>query len=212
MANNLQKNWTRIGRTINQSWQGVLAVIKRPEYIFLAIILGFLISTIIYLSINFGFYGSLLLAPMGLVAKMTVLGSMLGEMFTSYFTTTTGVVLLVLSILQGVAMSLVVYNLKQNRKVETKVMTGSGIAAVAMVIGLGCVPCGTSILVPIMTIIFASSAPALLSTANLIILLLAILLTIYSIYTVGRVSYTNYQLELSKSSQLKKEEQKNEAE
>ena len=149
---------------------------------------------------------------MGLVAKMTVLGSMLGEMFTSYFTTTTGVVLLVLSILQGVAMSLVVYNLKQNRKVETKVMAGSGIAAVAMVIGLGCVPCGTSILVPIMTIIFASSAPALLSTANLIILLLAILLTIYSIYTVGRVSYTNYQLELSKSSQLKKEEQKNEAE
>lgn len=178
-----------------QSAKGVFFVLQKPKYFILAIIFSFLLSLIIYFSINFNFYGPLLFSSMGLSATFFVLGTMIQTMAQSYFTDSIGIMLLIISLLQGMAISLLVYNIKLNRQFNTKVIAGSGFAAIAAVIGLGCVPCGTSLLVPIMTIIFASSAPALLNTANLIVLILASFLSIYSLYKIGRVSYTNNLME-----------------
>ena len=178
-----------------QSAKGVFFVLQKPKYFILAIIFSFLLSLIIYFSINFNFYGPLLFSSMELSATFFVLGTMIQTMAQSYFTDSIGIMLLIISLLQGMAISLLVYNIKLNRQFNTKVIAGSGFATIAAVIGLGCVPCGTSLLVPIMTIIFASSAPALLNTANLIVLILASFLSIYSLYKIGRVSYTNNLME-----------------
>lgn len=178
-----------------QSAKGVFFVLQKPKYFILAIIFSFLLSLIIYFSINFNFYGPLLFSSMGLSATFFVLDTMIQTMAQSYFTDSIGIMLLIISLLQGMAISLLVYNIKLNRQFNTKVIAGSGFATIAAVIGLGCVPCGTSLLVPIMTIIFASSAPALLNTANLIVLILASFLSIYSLYKIGRVSYTNNLME-----------------
>lgn len=174
---------------------GLTAVLKQPKYLILAVIFGFLMSLIIYFSINYGFYGPLVLAPMPLTAKVSVVNMITINMLESYFTTLTGAVLLTLAILQGMALSLLAFNIKQNRQLDSKVVAGSGLAAIAAIIGLGCVPCGTSLLVPIMTLVFASSAPALLSTANLIILIIATILSLYSVYSISRISYTNIMVE-----------------
>ncbi len=174
---------------------GLTAVLKQPKYLILAVIFGFLMSLIIYFSINYGFYGPLVLAPMPLTAKVSVVNMITINMLESYFTTLTGAVLLALAILQGMALSLLAFNIKQNRQLDSKVVAGSGLAAIAAIIGLGCVPCGTSLLVPIMTLVFASSAPALLSTANLIILIIATILSLYSVYSISRISYTNIMVE-----------------
>lgn len=185
----------RLQNAVTQSATGFIAVMRQPAYIVLAFIIGFILSTIIYFSINYNFYGSLLLSPMAITAKISLLGTMVGTMVVSYFNEFTGFLLLILALLQGSALSMLIYNVKRNRKFDTKTMAGSGFAAVAAVIGLGCVPCGTSLLIPVMTIIFASSAPALLDTANLVVLVLASLLSIYAVYAVGRVSYTNHMIE-----------------
>ena len=178
-----------------QSAKGVFFVLQKPKYFILAIIFSFLLSLIIYFSINFNFYGPLLFSSMGLSATFFVLGTMIQTMAQSYFTDSIGIMLLIISLLQGMAISLLVYNIKLNRQFNTKVIAGSGFATIAAVIGLGWVPCGTSLLVPIMSIIFASSSPALLNTANLIVLILASFLSIYSLYKIGRVSYTNNLME-----------------
>ena len=185
------KIFKKVKNALMQSAKGVFFVLQKPKYFILAIIFSFLLSLIIYFSINFNFYGPLLFSSMGLSATFFVLGTMIQTMAQSYFTDSIGIMLLIISLLQGMAISLLVYNIKLNRQFNTKVIAGSGFATIAAVIGLGCVPCGTSLLVPIMTIIFASSAPALLNTANLIVLILASFLSIYSLYKIGRVSYTN---------------------
>ena len=189
------KIFKKVKNTLMQSAKGVFFVLQKPKYFILAIIFSFLLSLIIYFSINFNFYGPLLFSSMGLSATFFVLGAMIQTMAQSYFTDSIGIMLLIISLLQGMAISLLVYNIKLNRQFNTKVIAGSGFATIAAVIGLGCVPCGTSLLVPIMTIIFASSAPALLNTANLIVLILASFLSIYSLYKIGRVSYTNNLME-----------------
>ena len=191
----MAKVFKKVKNGLMQSAKGVFFVLQKPKYFILAIIFSFLLSLIIYFSINFNFYGPLLFSSMGLSATFFVLGTMIQTMAQSYFTDSIGIMLLIISLLQGMAISLLVYNIKLNRQFNTKVIAGSGFAAIAAVIGLGCVPCGTSLLVPIMTIIFASSAPALLNTANLIVLILASFLSIYSLYKIGRVSYTNNLME-----------------
>lgn len=191
----MAKIFKKVKNTLMQSAKGVFFVLQKPKYFILAIIFSFLLSLIIYFSINFNFYGPLLFSSMGLSATFFVLGAMIQTMAQSYFTDSIGIMLLIISLLQGMSISLLVYNIKLNRQFNTKVIAGSGFATIAAVIGLGCVPCGTSLLVPIMTIIFASSAPALLNTANLIVLILASFLSIYSLYKIGRVSYTNNLME-----------------
>ena len=189
------KIFKKVKNTLMQSAKGVFFVLQKPKYFILAIFFSFLLSLIIYFSINFNFYGPLLFSSMGLSATFFVLGTMIQTMAQSYFIDSIGIMLLIISSLQGMSISLLVYNIKLNRQFNTKVIAGSGFATIAAVIGLGCVPCGTSLLVPIMTIIFASSAPALLNTANLIVLILASFLSIYSLYKIGRVSYTNNLME-----------------
>lgn len=184
-----------VRNALTQSLHGLLAVMQRPGYIALAIGLGLILSVVIYFSINYRFYGSLLLSPMALGAKAGLIGTMVAAMSKSYFTEYTGALLLALSLLQGTALALLIYNFRRNRKFDAKSMTGGGLAAIAAVIGLGCVSCGTSLLIPLMTVLFASSAPALIDQANLVVLFIAGLLSLYAVYKMGRVSYTNYLIE-----------------
>lgn len=154
-------------------------------------VLAFLLSVLIFFSINANFYWPLLTSPLPLLDKLSVIGMLIQSMLGSYFKDLNGVLLLILSIIQGAALSLLVYNLRNNRDMDAKAAAGGGLAAVAAVIGLGCVPCGTSILIPIMTLIFSSSAYTFLDTANLIILITASLLSVYSLYKMGLIIHVN---------------------
>lgn len=177
---------------IKKSGQGFTRVFKNPAYIGLALIFAFLISTLIYLMININFYGPLLTSGMAITSKVSVLGLLLKAMVGSYFQDLNGVLLLVLSLLQGIAIALLIYNFRNNHQVDKRAVTGSGIATLASIIGLGCVPCGTSLLVPLIALIFSSSSYMLLNTANLLVLLLASVLSVYSIYKMGLIAHVNF--------------------
>ena len=90
--------------------------------------------------------------------KIALLGDMLSDIFTQGFTSINGALLIVVSVLQGISIAAVIFTAKKN-KVEEKTVTRqvglSGIASVAAAIGLGCVPCGTSIILPIVAIFFS---------------------------------------------------------
>lgn len=171
---------------------GIWYVLRNPRWSLLAVAIAVFLSAIIYFSINIGFYGSLLGSGLPVFDKFNILVMMFQSMIISYFEDFNGILLLIVSLLQGVSISVLVWVAKRNRKLDAKIAGRSGVALVLATIGLGCVPCGTSLLIPIMTVLFSTSAPALLGTANSVVLVGALCLTIYSLYRAGLVAYKYY--------------------
>lgn len=175
---------------------GVWFVVKRPKWLILAFILAFTISLIIYFSINYSFYWPLLASGLPIASKLSVVGMMISGMVASYWADLNGILLFVVSLLQGLAIAILIYTIRRNRQLDAGIAGRSGMALVLATLGLGCVPCGTSLLVPVMTILFSSSAPALIGMANSLILVGALILTVYSLYKTGLVAYKYYQAEV----------------
>lgn len=173
---------------------GALRLLKRPKYAVLAAVVAFVFAVVVFLLINYGFYGSLLFSKLSIVDKLNVFGSMIFQMFVDLFTTLNGALLLVVSLLQGVSIALLVFVIKKNRQPDNaasaKQLGVSGFAAVAAAAGLGCVPCGTSILLPVISVFFSGSAAATaVNSASLVILIIALLLSLYALSRTGYIAY-----------------------
>lgn len=174
---------------LRMSLQGILGVLSKPKYAVLAGILAFAFACFIFLIINWGLYGSLLFSPLGFADKIATMGLMISQMGREIVTTGNGMLLAIVSTLQGISLSIVTYTLIRNKRggvgSSKSSLGGSGFAAFAAAIGLGCVPCGTSIAMPIMALFFSGSAYAAVSIASLIVLILALVVTLYSLYKLG---------------------------
>lgn len=171
---------------------GVWYVIRRVRYAAVAVFASFVISYIIYFSINSNLYGSLLGSSLPFVDKLSVLGVITTTMVGSYWTELNGALLLVVSLLQGVTLAVLIFTMRRNRKMDMAMAGRSGFAMIAALLGLGCVPCGTSLIIPVMTLVFSSSAAALVSIASVVVLVVALLLTLYSLYKIGLVAHKFY--------------------
>lgn len=168
---------------------GAWGVLRQPAYAGWALLAAILFALLIYLIINWGVYGSLLMSPLGILDKFTTIGLMAAQLGKDIISTTNGALLATVSILQGLSIALVIYTLKKNRKNSAKAIGGSGIAMLAATLGLGCVPCGTSIILPIMTLLFSGSAYAAANIASMIVLIAALFVTLYSLYRLGYVAF-----------------------
>ncbi len=184
------QRWANVCRS---ALTGIWFVLKRPKWLILALTLSFILSLIIYFSINNGFYWPLLASSLSIGNKLSVFGMMISGMVTSYGAGLNGALLLIVSLLQGLAIAILIYTIRKNHQLDAGIAGRSGVALALATLGLGCVPCGTSLLVPVMTIIFSSSAPALIGAANSLILVGALVLTVYSLYKTGLVAYKYYQ-------------------
>lgn len=190
---------------------GVRRVFSRPTNAVVALIIAFLFTLLVFLIINNGFYGSLLMSRLPVADKLGILGSMTQQMFVEFFTTFNGSLLLLVGLLQGITLTLLIYTIGQNRlekNVTAATQLGStGFAAIAAAIGLGCVPCGTSLLLPLATIFFSGSAAvSAVSTMSLVILVVALLLCLYSIYKIAQVAYVHTENEVMVKKESRRDE------
>lgn len=172
---------------------GISRLLLIPQYFLLAAVTSLIFALVIFFAINANFYGPLMMSQLPFLDKIALLGAMLSEIFTQGFTSINGALLIVVSVLQGISIAAVTFTAKKN-KVEEKTVTRqvglSGIASVAAAIGLGCVPCGTSIILPIVAIFFSGAAAATAANiASTIVLTLALLLSIFSLYKSGKIVF-----------------------
>lgn len=174
---------------------GVKNVLSKPRYLILAIVLAFLFAVLIYFFINMGFYGPLLTSRLPLVDKLNILFDMKVEMLVSFVTSLEGALLAIVSAMQGAALAVMIYVMRRNKKFDAQTVGSSGIAMFAAALGLGCVPCGTSLIMPIITIFFSSSAYAAANVASMVVLVIAFFLSIYSLYKLGSVAYMHAGIE-----------------
>ena len=172
---------------------GISRLLLIPQYFLLAAVTSLIFVLVIFFAINANFYGPLMMSQLPFLDKIALLGAMLSDIFTQGFTSINGALLIVVSVLQGISIAAVTFTAKKN-KVEEKTVTRqvglSGIASVAAAIGLGCVPCGTSIILPIVAIFFSGAAAATAANiASTIVLTLALLLSIFSLYKSGKIVF-----------------------
>ena len=184
--------------TVKTAAAGIGALLKLPRYSVLAVGFSLLFAIIIFFAINGNFYGPLFLSRLSIIDKFAVAGSMLIELFKQGFTTPNGALLLIVSILQGLSLSVVIFTALRNKRNEQDVarqLSVSGIASIAAAIGLGCVPCGTSLILPIVTLFFSGAAAATAANvAGTIVLILALVLSLASLYKSGQIAFVYAQL------------------
>ena len=184
--------------TVKTAAAGIGALLKLPRYSVLASGFSLLFAIVIFFAINGNFYGPLFLSRLSIVDKFAVAGNMLAELFKQGFTTPNGALLLIVSILQGLSLSVVIFTARRNKRNEQDVarqLSVSGIASIATAIGLGCVPCGTSLILPIVTLFFSGAAAATAANvADTIVLILALVLSLASLYKSGQIAFVYAQL------------------
>ena len=190
--------------TIKSALLGVDRILGLPKYFLITIVATVTFAVIIYFAINANFYGPLMMSRLPIIDKIALLSSMIIDIFKQSFTSLNGVLLMVVSILQGVSIAAVIFTAKNNRdneKTVSRQIRLSGIASIAATIGLGCVPCGTSLILPIVTLFFSGAAAATAANiASIIVLLSALLLSLFSLYKSGQIIFMY--TELSKQEKI----------
>ena len=190
--------------SVKSALLGVGRMLGLPKYFLITIVATVAFAVIIYFAINANFYGPLMMSRLPILDKIALLGSMIIDIFKQSFTSLNGALLMIVSILQGVSIAAVIFTAKNNRDNEKTVSRQvglSGIASIAATIGLGCVPCGTSLILPIVTLFFSGAAAATAANiASIIVLLLALLLSLFSLYKSGQIIFMY--TELSKQEKI----------
>ena len=190
--------------SVKSALLGVGRMLGLPKYFLITIVATVAFAVIIYFAINANFYGPLMMSRLPILDKIALLGSMIIDIFKQSFTSLNGALLMIVSILQGISIAAVIFTAKNNRDNEKTVSRQvglSGIASIAATIGLGCVPCGTSLILPIVTLFFSGAAAATAANiASVIVLLLALLLSLFSLYKSGQIIFMY--TELSKQEKI----------
>ncbi len=94
----------------------------------------------------------------------------------------------IVSLLQGVAVAVLAYMIRKERALNKSMvgeLGGTGAAGVLAVLGLGCVPCGTSLVTPILTFFFASSSAVVAEQVGLYAAIFAVIVSLVTLYLAG---------------------------
>lgn len=169
------------------SRNGMYGVLRRPKYLVLAIIISVLFFEIIFWFNNFPLLQYILGVPtLSPLAKLQFLASTYTNLWQST-SSPLAVGLFILSILQGIVLSGLIFTMRRqtDRNTGVKVLGGSSVASILATLGLGCASCGTSLITPVLLFLFSSSSVALAENVGLGVTALAIIASLYALYSVG---------------------------
>ena len=179
--------------SVKSALRGIGTLLSLPRYLLLAVVLFLLFTLIIFFASNANFYGPLMLSQLPIFDKIAFLGTMFIDIFKQGFTSVGGALLLIVSMLQSLSITVVIFTAKNNKRSDQSVAKQaglSGLASVAAAIGLGCVPCGTSLILPIVALFFSGAAAATAAhIASTIVLVVALFLSLFSLYQSGQIAF-----------------------
>lgn len=176
------------------SISGILKVIVRWRYFLVAVVVMAIFSIIFGLLSIGSLEVNMLFSRLPIVDKFDIVNRSIVRVFSNS-TTFSGVLTGIIIILQGLAMALLVFNIRRQRE-NNKIITStnirgrvgeSAVASVIAMLGLGCSACGTSLLLPLLALI--SSSAAFLGAATTTVSLIAIGFLLYSLVNMGYTAY-----------------------
>jgi len=167
------------------SSRGIGHVLRRPKYIVLAVVVGMISMGAVLWSLNIGLLGFVLFeAPLTLIQKLEFLLNIYGSIATNY-ASFQALTITIFSVLFGFNIATLVYVFRRGQRNVWR-SKGSGGSVMFAALGGGCAACGTAVITPLLGALGASASSALVSSIGNIALLIAIALTLYSIYSLGQ--------------------------
>jgi len=103
-------------QSINSAMVGVGKILSLPQYALLALTLSLLVALIIFFAINANFYGPLMMSRLPILDKISLFGTMFIDIFKQGFSSLNGALLLVVSLLQGLSITVVIFTAKKNKR------------------------------------------------------------------------------------------------
>lgn len=166
--------------------QSVAWLMSKPNYLLLAAALSLVFFEFVYWMFNLSTFWALMSSTkLGLSDKLDVLMSPFSSLQAQNGELTFAMMIL-LSIIQGIALASLTYVVRNQPKVDAKLLGGSATVGFLAVVGLGCPACGTSLVTPLVTLFVSGSAASVSETITQIALPVAVLVGGYGLYAVGK--------------------------
>ena len=184
--------WISFAENTKLSIIGTMRVVLKWQYALTAIVVILLFSMIFGVLVVGTFEWSLLVSALPVEDKFDILIRGVIRIF-GYIESFSDVLILAVVILQGITISLLVFNIRQQRKSdkERNAMANrvgeSTVASLIATLGLGCSACGTSLIIPLVSLI--SSSAVFLGTVTTAIVVIALLLLLHSAWKMGHGAY-----------------------
>ena len=175
------------------AWWSLKAIAKflyfKPAYALLAFVFSVILYELIFWSLNLGLGWFLFTSnQLPFASKLDIIVGSYTNVFDLPLAPLSATIVLV-SLLQGVILSAIVFMVKanrENRKASRKLFGSVGLAGGLSVLGLGCVPCGTSLVTPLLTLFFAASAPAIAAEVGFYAVIVALVVSLFALYVTGK--------------------------
>lgn len=166
---------------------GLKRVLRQPRYAVLAAVLSVLFLELIFWLNNLPMLQYILTVPtLSLAAKMQFLASTYTDVWQSS-SSPLAISLLVLSLIQGATLSILLY-IVRHQTADTaalKAVGSSSLASILATLGLGCAACGTSLITPILVLLFSSSSVVLADRVGAVVTLAGMIAGLYALYSIG---------------------------
>lgn len=173
-----------------KKWQvsvaGILRVLRIPRYAALNIGIFLAFAWILTIFSIGNTDWNLLFSQVDWLGKLEIVIGGFVRIFTN-LTSIDGVLTFLLSILQAVAISLIIFNFRRTRKFNDTA-ADSGIAGIIAIFGAGCPTCGTSLLLPILVTIFGAGVSSVWGSISWIITIVAFGLLLHALRKLGFMS------------------------
>lgn len=176
-------------RRLRRSSKATLVFLyDNPLYALIGLAISVVFFEIIFWSLNLSLAWFLFTSPqLDLIDKLELIVGTYANIFRLPLAPLTTLIFIV-SLVQGAIIAAIAYLMRLNvqaNKSTSKLFGNVGAAGALSVLGLGCVPCGASLLAPLLAIIVGTSAPALVEDVGEIAAVLALVVSLYALFIVG---------------------------
>lgn len=181
MKNKLLILWIKIQLSAKASFK----VFKNWKYLGLAALISLLFIQLLYWLLNPSLLRFFITTPsLTILEKFKIFAEVIGSYLAS-IPLWQAIVVVSLSIVQGLVISLLIFTIRNQTKLDKKSTIGSTIATVVAMFSVGCVSCGTSIIAPVIGIFVAGASASLSEAINKVAVVFGLLIALYALYAVG---------------------------
>lgn len=167
------------------SLKTVMWIMSKWRYAIAALLISIFFFELIYWVFNLNIFWSVISSTkISLFDKLSFMASPL-ESVVQLSGYASAITMILLSITQGISIAILIFIIRHQKKVDSEMVGRSSLIGILAIIGLGCPACGTSLLTPIIAIFVSGSAVTVSEQITIITLPIALLISIYGLYTLG---------------------------
>lgn len=183
-------NWQKWLDEFVLAGKGILLATKEKRFLIVFVIAFLFFGTLMNLLAG-GFSKFELMGALGFPESLKIIGDALVGTFGVNMIFTDWLFVFFIALLQGLLIGLIalIWNKKQNKEGNSANVEKAGIITGLIALGAGCPTCGTTLITPLMGMIFSTGGLAATGVISGVVTALAIIIAILSLKRIGLETY-----------------------